>query len=49
MSSVRAGDRFVTTEDVTALGQTHWTAPFTGGFEAVIPEGTVLVVPDDGV
>ena len=49
MSAVRGEDRFVTTHDVPALGVTHWRAPFTGGFEATIPEGTVLVAPSDAV
>jgi hypothetical protein len=47
MSSVRVGDRFVATADIAISGLSHWKAPFTGDFETVIPEGTVLVAPHD--
>jgi hypothetical protein len=43
MAAVRAGDRFVTTRDVTSIGVTHWRAPITRGFHATVPDGTVLV------
>ncbi len=46
MSKVRGGDRFVTTQDVPTNGLSTWRAPFTGGFETVIPEGTVLVADE---
>lgn len=38
------GDRLTVAEDVPALGVTQWRAPFTGGFECVVPAGTVLLV-----
>ena len=43
MPTIRAGDRFVTTQDVAGVGVTHWRVPITRGFYATIPEGTVLV------
>jgi hypothetical protein len=49
MSSVRAGDRFVATSDIATSGLSHSLAPFTGGFETVIPAGTVLVAPSDAL
>jgi hypothetical protein len=49
VEKVREGDRFVTTRDTPVRGVTHWRAPFTGGFSATLPEGTVLVADIDGV
>jgi hypothetical protein len=49
MSRVRAGDRFETTGDIATKGMSHWFAPFTGDFDAVIPQGTVLIAADDAV
>jgi hypothetical protein len=40
---VREGQRFVLTEDHLVKGLTHWRAPFTGGFDATAPAGTVVV------
>ena len=45
--TIRKGDRFVTLTEMPATGLTHWRAPFTGGFECRIPEGTVLVAMHD--
>ena len=49
MSGVRAGDRFEATGDIATTGMSHWFAPFTGDFDAVIPQGTVLIAPNDAV
>ncbi len=46
---VQEGDVLVTCEPVPAIGVTHWRAPFTGGFECVIPAGTALVAAHDRV
>src|SRR5689334_16174186 len=46
---VGEGDVLVTSEPVPAIGLTHWRAPFTGGFECVVPAGIVLVVDRDPV
>jgi len=43
------GDRFITTLDIKASGLTIWAAPFTGGFDCTIPEGTILVAKHDQV
>lgn len=43
MAPVRAGDRFVATREIASMGITHWRAPITRGFYAVVPEGTALV------
>jgi hypothetical protein len=44
---VREGERFVADADTEVLVMTHWRAPFTGGNEAMLPAGTVLVVRYD--
>lgn len=49
MERVHEGDRFVATRDIATSGMTHWGAPFTSGFETVIPEGTVLVASQDAL
>jgi hypothetical protein len=41
--------RFRITLPVPAIAATHWSAPFTGGYEVRIPEGTVLIVIHDQV
>jgi hypothetical protein len=46
VSVVREGDVLVTHEPVPAIGMTHWRAPFTGGFDCVVPAGTALVARD---
>lgn len=38
------GDRLVVIKAFPALGVTQWRAPFTGGFECVVPAGSLLVV-----
>jgi hypothetical protein len=49
METVRAGDRFVATRDIPTSALTSWNAPATFGFDTVIPQGTVLVAPDDAL
>jgi hypothetical protein len=49
MACVREGDVFVAREAVEAIGLTHWRSAFTGGFECVIPVGTILVADHDHV
>ncbi len=44
---VKRGRRFVAMHDFPAQGLTHWNAPFTGGFNCVVPKGTVFVVDYD--
>jgi hypothetical protein len=44
---VRKGDRFVAVEDISTGVLTHWRAPFTGGNDAIVPKGTVLIALDD--
>lgn len=41
------GDRFVTTEDISTIVLVLWAAPCTGGFECILPEGTILVAKRD--
>lgn len=47
VETVRAGDRFVVTDDLSTQGLSAWRAPSTFGFDTVIPKGTVLVAPND--
>jgi hypothetical protein len=44
---VHSGERWRVVKDMPASGITTWAAPFTGGFECVIPRDTVLVVEND--
>lgn len=30
-----------------ATGLTHWNAPYTGGFNCIVPEGTVVIATRD--
>jgi hypothetical protein len=46
---VRKCGRWRVMTDLPSRGITTWTAPFTGGFECVIPNGTVLTVEHDPV
>lgn len=41
------GDHFITTEDITTHVAVSWAAPYTGGYDCVIPKGTVLVALRD--
>jgi hypothetical protein len=45
----RKGDRFEVTSDVPATCLVIYAAPFTDGFEATIPRGTIVVVSHDVV
>ncbi len=44
---IKKGERFVTTEDISIHGATHWNAPATFGFDCTIPKGTILVAHCD--
>jgi hypothetical protein len=44
---VREGQRWRVVKDFAANGLTMWMAPTTGGFECVIPAGTVVTVEHD--
>ena len=44
---VAKGDKFRTVRALPARGLVQWRAPFTSGFECVIPQGTVLIVDHD--
>ena len=46
---VQEGDRFVVVEAFEIGGLTHYNAPFTGGFDAEVPAGTVLRAFGDSV
>ena len=46
---VEEGDRFVVVEAFEIGGLTHYNAPFTGGFDAQVPAGTVLRAFGDSV
>ncbi|HDQ04238.1 MAG TPA: hypothetical protein ENN23_06680 [Deltaproteobacteria bacterium] len=41
------GDRFKAKQDFKADGLTKFSAPYTGGFECIIPAETILVVKHD--
>lgn len=41
------GDRLITTEDIKTHVAVSWAAPYTGGYDCVIPKGTVLVALRD--
>jgi hypothetical protein len=43
----RKGDRYQVTEAFTAGVLTTWKAPFTGGYEKIIPPGLKFVVHSD--
>jgi hypothetical protein len=43
----REGERWVAVVDLVVRGLTHWDAPYTGGFSAVLPAGSAVVVLDD--
>jgi hypothetical protein len=49
VTHVREGDVFIARQAVAAIGLTHWRASFTGGFECLIPVGTILVAAHDQV
>jgi hypothetical protein len=44
---VRKGERFVTRDDMKVRVITYWRAAFTGGHDAALPAGTVLVAKRD--
>jgi hypothetical protein len=44
---VKKGERFVARGDVEVAVMTHWRAPFTGGQNAILPAGTIVVATDD--
>lgn len=45
--AVHNGQRWRAVKDVPTGGVTTWNAPFTGGFEGVLPRGTVITVDND--
>ena len=44
---VKKGDKFVTLNDFEIYGCSLWRMPYVGGFDCVIPKGTVLVAHSD--
>jgi hypothetical protein len=44
---VHKGQRWRVVRDLPGSGITTWAAPFTGGFDCVIPGGTILTVDND--
>jgi hypothetical protein len=44
---ISSGARFVVTKDFTEIALVHWKAPFTDGFQCVLPQGTILVAFSD--
>jgi hypothetical protein len=44
---VHKDQRWRVVRDLATSGVTSWRAPFTGGFECVIPSGTVVTVDND--
>lgn len=44
---VKQGDKFKITRDTNVSGLTIWGAPYTGGFECILPAGTILVANAD--
>jgi hypothetical protein len=44
---VRKGERFIVEAETEVEVMIHWRAPFTGGNEATLPAGTVLVARYD--
>jgi hypothetical protein len=46
-AKVAKGDRFIVTRPTRVHGLVHFRAPFTGGFQCVIPTGVVLVAFSD--
>jgi len=46
---IAQGERFKVIRPLAASGLVQWKAPFTSGFECVIPPGTILVANHDSV
>jgi len=46
---VLSGDRFIAMTDIKTTGLTTWAAPYSGSFECIIPEGTVILAQYDQV
>lgn len=46
---VAKGDRFIVVRAFSARGLVQWRAPFTSGFECIIPMNTVLVAEYESV
>jgi hypothetical protein len=44
---VKKGERFIAPKAITVKVLTHWRAPFTGGNDAVLPAGTILIANQD--
>ena len=47
--NITKDQRYEALRDVKVLVLTHWRAPFTGGNEAICPQGEVVVVVSDPV
>lgn len=46
---VYQGDKFSVVKDIKVHGLIIWGAPYTGGFECILPARTVLVAENDAV
>jgi hypothetical protein len=46
-SLVQEGDRFITTDDFPTGGMAAYSAPYSSGFNCVVPRGTILVADQD--
>ena len=46
---LKKGQKFLVTKPLPATAITHWFAAFTGGHDASIPVGTVVIVDHDQV
>jgi len=49
MTAIRAGQHYLIKEPVEVIALTHWRAPFTGGYNVVLPAGEVVEIDHDPV
>ena len=46
-TTVRRGERYRSVTDLTMTVMTSWSAPYTGGSEAILPAGEIFAVLND--
>jgi hypothetical protein len=49
MTEILAGQHYRATKPVDVIALTHWSAPFTGGYDVVLPAGEVFEIIHDPV
>jgi len=46
---IKKGQKYRTLDDILVYCSTHWAAPYTLGYDRILPKGEIFTVEDDQV